>query len=554
MIIMGDLNIDTQNPKDAGFDALDCLCDTFNLKNLIKDKTCFTKTHKSSIDVIVTNRNYKNFNKECFLADVQKFDFSSNSNDPNDHYENLVENFRKIIDKHAPLKQKIVRGNNAPFMNSNLRKAIYTRTRLKNRYNKNPTIENEMKYKKQRNFCVNLRRKAIKEHLNKVTDNGIMTNKNFWQTVKPFITNKNTLTNNTIMLNHSGSIITEEEKIANTFNNHYINIVEKSTGIKPNTLGHENDDSQINEIIKKYENHPSILEIKKHTTSDVFSFKEIDENDLKRLFKEIKTDTSTGEDKIPPKLLKLAGQYLVKPLTMAINTSIHFNIFPTRAKIASVTPLDKGGKGKTEIGNYRPVSVLNVFSKFYERVIKSQIMTYFDNRFSEFLSAYRKHYNTQHVLMRLIEEWKSKIDKGYVVGAILLDLSKAFDCVPHELLLAKLHAYGFEIEALQYIFSYLSKRQQSTKINDTYSLLDFLISGVPQGSIIGPILFNIFLNDLFYFIKISNIHNYADDTTLSTFSNSVPKLIEVLEKETDLTLAWLKNNNMIANPEKLLMI
>ena len=182
-----------------------------------------------------------------------------------------------------------------------------------------------------------------------------------------------------------------------------------------------------------------------------------------------------------------------------------------------------------EIGNYRPVSVLNVFSKFYERVIKSQIMVYFDNRFSEFLSTYRKNYSTQHVLMRLIEEWKSKIDKGYVVGAILVDLSKAFDCVPHELLLAKLHAYGFEIEALQYIFSYLSKRQQSTKINDTYSLLDFLISGVPQGSILGPILFNIFLNDLFYFIKISSIHNYADDTTLSTFSNSVPRLIEILE-------------------------
>ena len=153
-----------------------------------------------------------------------------------------------------------------------------------------------------------------------------------------------------------------------------------------------------------------------------------------KLFKELNINTSTGEDKIPPKLVKLASQYLVQPLTNAINSSIRSCVFPNNAKRAAITPLDKGGKDKTVIGNYRPVSVLNVFSKFYERVIKMQIIIFIDNRLSEFLSAYRKGYSTQHVLMRLIEEWKSKLDKGYVVGAILMDLSKVFDCVPHDLL------------------------------------------------------------------------------------------------------------------------
>ena len=149
----------------------------------------------------ITYRNYKKFNSETFLMDIQNASFICNTGDANVNYNNLVNTFHEIVNKYAPIKHKIVRGNQAPFMNRDLRKAIYNRSRLKNNLNKNPTKENSKNYKnykKQRNLCVTLRRKAIKSYLKTITDKGIMNNKKFWKVVKPFITNKSGLTNNDI--------------------------------------------------------------------------------------------------------------------------------------------------------------------------------------------------------------------------------------------------------------------------------------------------------------------------------------------------------------------
>ena len=130
---------------------------------------------------------------------------------------------------------------------------------------------------------------------------------------------------------------------------------------------------------------------------------------------------------------------------------------------------------------------------------KKLLVSNIEEFFSPFLAAYRKSYSTQHVLMRMVEEWKENLDNSFFVGAVLTDLSKAFDCTPHDLLIAKLSTYTLNNDSLCYIYSYLKDRKQCVQINNNQSEFDTILSGVPQGSILGPILYNIFFNDFFFF-------------------------------------------------------
>ena len=133
-------------------------------------------------------------------------------------------------------------------------------------------------------------------------------------------------------------------------------------------------------------------------------------------------------------------------------------------------------------------------------------------------------------------------------------MSKAFDCIPHDLLIAKLAAYDLSVEALIYILSYFSNHKQCVRINDTYSEYENIIMGVPQGSILGPLSFNLSINDLFFFILIALVHNFADDNTLSAFAENVSKLINVLQSESEVITDWFKKNQMIVNLDKFQVI
>ena len=180
--------------------------------------------------------------------------------------------------------------------------------------------------------------------------------------------------------------------------------------------------------------------------------------------------------------------------------------FPKYMKNARVTPIYKKESPLLK-KYYRPVSVLPIRSKIFERAMVDQLDDYFRVLFRPFLLAYRKGYSCQSTLLALTEDWRQSLDGGHFVGAILMDLSKAFDCLPHRLLLEKLRAYNLAESAVSLLGSYLSEREQCVKIGNAQSASLPMYKGVPQGSIIGQVLFNIFINDIFHFTNHTKLYN-----------------------------------------------
>ena len=310
---------------------------------------------------------------------------------------------------------------------------------------KNPSEENERKYKRQRNLYVSLRCKAIKQYFTNITSKRIVTNKEFWKTIRPFLTSKGYLENSDIMLINDDEMVTDDKTVAKTFNEHYINTVERSSGLKPEKMEFENSLNAIryilHSIIDRYKNHPSILKIKSGVSSKSYFDSDSSRNilvtsdEVEKMLKSLNLKKAAGTDRLPIKLVKLTSEVLSKPLSKAMNNSITSSTFPDRAKVATVVPIDKKTDNKYTVSNFRSVSLLNYSSKIYENYIKNHIINSMNNYISPYVSAYRKGYNSQHVLIRLLEKWRQHLDNNKVVGGVFVELSKSFDCVPRDLLI-----------------------------------------------------------------------------------------------------------------------
>ena len=277
---------------------------------------------------------------------------------------------------------------------------------------------------------------------------------------------------------------------------------------------------------------------------------------LEETFKEVallsdKKASQTSDIRV--KIIKENGDLIAYFILHNFNNALSCSEYPASLKYADITPIFKKDD-KTDKTNYRPISILPNLSKISERFMQNQMYPYLNQIFSKYQRGFRKGYNTQHCLMAMIEKWRKFLDIGGHAGALLTDLSKAFDCIDHELLIAKLHAYGFDNDVLKFIYSYLKERKQRTKINSSYSSFAEILFGVPQGSILGPLLFNAYTCDLFCDIDDLDFASFADDNTPYSCLSDMISVLGQLKGGINKIFDWFKKIFLKGNGDKCHLI
>lgn len=572
ILIMGDFNVDHLKKNTPALNFLNTnLVDPFALTQVIENPTRITENTSTLIDLVltgapenikttgvvdvpgisdhslvyfsyalkkpkyrpkmVTRRDLRDFKEESFVQDVAEtaWDDVYNAKDTDEKSQVFERKLSSLLDKHAPFKTFRVTRPPAPWLTQEIKEQMDNRDRYKNKFNqqkqqrekKEVLSETYSIYQGLRNKVTHMIRSSKIKMFNDKINSKIKHPKGFHSALKQ----------------HS---IVENKRINSS--------LPPCDPTKLNKCFLANNNAKIDgsKIDKE------IQDILKNSLPPSFKFKQVPEEEIIKVIKSIKTN-ACGVDKISSYFLKLAINQLAKPLTNIVNSSFKDRMFPSRWKMALVKPLPKINT-PINPSDFRPISLLPAVSKIMEKIAAKQMVDYLKkkNLLDTHQSAYKSNHSTLTALLNITDDIYDALEDTEVTILILLDYSKAFDCANHKLILAKLQKCGFHTDSLRWLESYLSKRSQQVVTEENTSPWEDIINGVPQGSILGPLLFTILISDIKSIIKHGKYHLYADDTQLyyRCKVSEVSETIKNINKDLDMVADFSLRNCLKLNNDK----
>ena len=482
---------------------------------------------------------YKNFDESKFLDEYLNMDFAFLNTDDQtvDHkFDKFLSNLNQLVEKHCPkkkLNKSSLKLRSKPWINNQIQQMMRIRDRLFQQFKQTESPEAYLYYKQFRNRVVNEIKNSKKSYFQNYFVENRSNMKLLWKGIRSVIKMKSGESNSIPFLtNKTGNKITDPNLIANNFNDYFINVA-----------------NQITSKIPRNPNSP--LRYLAASNNSSFFISPTVPDEVSSIIQSLKKSKSTGPNSIPVKLLKVLDSHISVQLSQIINESFQNGIFPGKLKIAKVIPIFKKGDASKN-SNYRPISLLSVFSKIFEKHMHERLYNFLElhDILFQMQFGFRNGHSTDHALISLSERIKSTLDSKRVGCGIFIDLQKAFDTVNHNILLQKLSHYGIRGTSLHWFESYLTGRQQYVSINNHSSSLGKVTCGVPQGSVLGPLLFLIYINDLPYVSKVLSFFLFADDTNIYFETENIEKLQVKINKELLKVKSWLEVNKLALNIEK----